>query len=70
VYKVYEKNNPKNHYVIKSYKTREEFEREAQMLKELSDAKVCTWIVLIVFQLFLKKKYIYTYIFILNLILT
>jgi predicted Ser/Thr protein kinase len=44
VYKVYEKNNPKNNYVIKSYKTREEFERESQMLKELNGAKVCAWI--------------------------
>uniref|UniRef100_U9SUG7 Protein kinase domain-containing protein n=1 Tax=Rhizophagus irregularis (strain DAOM 181602 / DAOM 197198 / MUCL 43194) TaxID=747089 RepID=U9SUG7_RHIID len=42
VYKVYEKNNPKNNYVIKSYKTREEFERESQMLKELNGAKNIT----------------------------
>ncbi|GES87218.1 kinase-like domain-containing protein [Rhizophagus clarus] len=42
VYKVYEKDNPKTNYVIKSYKTREEFERESQMLKELNGAKNIT----------------------------
>ncbi|CAB4397998.1 unnamed protein product [Rhizophagus irregularis] len=39
VYKTHKKNDPETHYVIKSYKTKEDFERESQMLRELHDAK-------------------------------
>uniref|UniRef100_U9UJP5 Protein kinase domain-containing protein n=1 Tax=Rhizophagus irregularis (strain DAOM 181602 / DAOM 197198 / MUCL 43194) TaxID=747089 RepID=U9UJP5_RHIID len=45
VYKAYERNNTNIHYVIKSYKTKEGFERELQMLKELSGAKNITQMV-------------------------
>ncbi|PKY49984.1 kinase-like protein [Rhizophagus irregularis] len=39
VYKVHKKNDPETHYMLKSYKTREDFERESQMLRELHGAK-------------------------------
>ncbi|CAG8504900.1 20843_t:CDS:10 [Rhizophagus irregularis] len=39
VYKAYKKDDPECHYVIKSYKTKETFERESQMLRELHDTK-------------------------------
>ncbi|RGB28186.1 kinase-like domain-containing protein [Rhizophagus diaphanus] len=39
VYKVHKKNDPETHYMLKSYKTREDFERESQMLRELYGAK-------------------------------
>jgi len=41
VYKAYEVNKPKVHYVLKSYKTRDTFERELQILNELKNAEVC-----------------------------
>uniref|UniRef100_U9UD93 Protein kinase domain-containing protein n=1 Tax=Rhizophagus irregularis (strain DAOM 181602 / DAOM 197198 / MUCL 43194) TaxID=747089 RepID=U9UD93_RHIID len=40
IYKVHKKNDSETHYMLKSYKTREDFERESQMLRELHGAKV------------------------------
>ncbi|CAB5186400.1 kinase-like protein [Rhizophagus irregularis] len=39
IYKVHKKNDSETHYMLKSYKTREDFERESQMLRELHGAK-------------------------------
>ncbi|CAI2162134.1 5760_t:CDS:10 [Funneliformis geosporum] len=39
VYKAYETNKPKVHYVIKYYNTRDVFERESKMLSELLNAE-------------------------------
>ena len=41
VYKAYEVNKPKVHYVLKKHKTNDTFERELQALRELRNPEVC-----------------------------